>query len=426
MPLSAGNPLGPCEIFVPIGAEAARIGIDSGGSPSQPPRGQLLRTALLLTVLAFSWTSARAQITVFGTLGSSQADTTNATSINITTTQAAPAGSSILIVAASRGFAPNTATCSDSAGHTYTTDVVLKGVGALTTICATHRIAAQLATGATITVTWPNVAVTHDQQALALAVTGLKSLALDRTASAFGSGTSASSGTTGTQTNFANELLVGGIRVDGTVSAAGLNPGTNGTSNNCATSGTPTYTALPGVGGSFNSLFGMYCIVSAQGLYVEQASLANPDPRNPPHWDVVLATYIGASPTSTGLTSSLNPSLLGQSVTFTATVTGAGGTPTGTVTFKDGSTTLGLGTLDGTGQATFSTSALSLGNHNITAVYGGDSNFNGSTSAVLPQQVNSPVITPAPPSWLLLGIAMLGLWGASRWRAGRTGERADC
>ena len=62
--------------------------------------------------------------------------------------------------------------------------------------------------------------------------------------------------------------------------------------------------------------------------------------------------------TTTVLTSSTNPSKVGQPVTFTATVTvqapGAG-TPTGTVTFMDGATTLGTGTLTGAGVATFMT-----------------------------------------------------------------------
>jgi hypothetical protein len=55
------------------------------------------------------------------------------------------------------------------------------------------------------------------------------------------------------------------------------------------------------------------------------------------------------------------------------------------VTFKDGATTLGTGTLNPSGQATFSTSSLSAGSHSITAEYGGDSNFNGSISAVFTQ-----------------------------------------
>jgi uncharacterized repeat protein (TIGR02543 family) len=58
--------------------------------------------------------------------------------------------------------------------------------------------------------------------------------------------------------------------------------------------------------------------------------------------------------TSTAVTSSLNPSSFGQSLTFTATVTpGKPGTPTGTVTFMDGATMLGSGALNGSLQATF-------------------------------------------------------------------------
>src|SRR5439155_1053879 len=95
--------------------------------------------------------------------------------------------------------------------------------------------------------------------------------------------------------------------------------------------------------------------------------------------------------TTTGVDSSINPSVSGQPVTFTATVTAkspAAGTPTGTVTFKDGSRTLGTGTLDGSGQATFVTSTLALGSHSITATYGGSSTFNPSTSPTFTQTVN--------------------------------------
>jgi len=89
--------------------------------------------------------------------------------------------------------------------------------------------------------------------------------------------------------------------------------------------------------------------------------------------------------TTTGLSSSLNPSIVGQTVTFTATVSPAAAT--GTVTFWDGAATLGTGTLVA-GIATFSTSALAAGGHSITASYGGDSNYNGSTSSVVSQTVN--------------------------------------
>jgi hypothetical protein len=97
------------------------------------------------------------------------------------------------------------------------------------------------------------------------------------------------------------------------------------------------------------------------------------------------------SPTWTTLTSSANPSLVGQAVTFAATVkaVGGGGTPTGAVTFKDTATVLGTGLLDAFGKATLTTSALTLGTHPIKAVYGGDDSFAGSTSDVLAQAVPS-------------------------------------
>src|SRR5439155_1865075 len=83
----------------------------------------------------------------------------------------------------------------------------------------------------------------------------------------------------------------------------------------------------------------------------------------------------------------LNPSAFGQSVTFTATVSGSIGTPTGTVTFKDGTAALATNALS-SGQATFTTAALSGGSHSITAVYNGDSVYNSSTSAALTQTIN--------------------------------------
>jgi uncharacterized delta-60 repeat protein len=95
--------------------------------------------------------------------------------------------------------------------------------------------------------------------------------------------------------------------------------------------------------------------------------------------------------TTTSLSSSLDPSTAGQPVTFPATVAAAFDTPTGTVSFYDGTTLLGTVTIvlvNGVPTATFTTSTLSSGTHSITAVYGGDSNDQGSTSGVLSQQVN--------------------------------------
>jgi hypothetical protein len=106
-----------------------------------------------------------------------------------------------------------------------------------------------------------------------------------------------------------------------------------------------------------------------------------------------LTQVVNQSATTAALISSVNPSASGDSVTFTATVSGTGGTPTGTVTFKDGVATLGTGTLDGSGQTTFSTSALSTGAHVITAIYAGDTNFIASTSVLLTQNVNANAST---------------------------------
>ena len=107
-------------------------------------------------------------------------------------------------------------------------------------------------------------------------------------------------------------------------------------------------------------------------------------------------SVVGAtSSTALALTTGTNPSVYGQSLTFTATVTGSGSTPTGTVTFMDGATPLGPGTLDGSGQATFTTSTLGAGPHSITAVYGGDGSFATSTSPALSQTVNQSLTTTA-------------------------------
>jgi hypothetical protein len=121
---------------------------------------------------------------------------------------------------------------------------------------------------------------------------------------------------------------------------------------------------------------------------------------------VAVTQSVQQDATTTKLSSSVNPSVFGQSVTLTATVTAGtpgSGTPTGSVTFLDGSTAIGSGTLGNTGMATFATSSLSVGTHKITAVFAGDGNFKSSTSAILKQVVNpsgatalaQPAVPPA-------------------------------
>ncbi len=96
----------------------------------------------------------------------------------------------------------------------------------------------------------------------------------------------------------------------------------------------------------------------------------------------------GSSPraaSTTTLASSTTSIVDGDSVTFTAKVTpsSGSGTPTGTVTFSDDTAKLGSVTLNGSGAATLTTTALPIGTDAIIAAYSGDHNFVASTSATV-------------------------------------------
>ncbi len=100
-----------------------------------------------------------------------------------------------------------------------------------------------------------------------------------------------------------------------------------------------------------------------------------------------VSQVVNKYPTTTALSSSVNPSQSGQAVTFTAQVTGSGSSiPTGKVKFLDGTATLGLSALNG-GVAKLTKSTLTSGTHAITAEYQGDADNAVSTSAVLDQVV---------------------------------------
>ena len=90
-------------------------------------------------------------------------------------------------------------------------------------------------------------------------------------------------------------------------------------------------------------------------------------------------------PAAVTVTSTLNPSYVGQAVTFVAQVSPA--IATGTITFFEGHAGLATKALE-SGQAIFATSGLPDGTLPITAVYSGDSEFGGSTSPELTQTVN--------------------------------------
>jgi subtilase family serine protease len=103
---------------------------------------------------------------------------------------------------------------------------------------------------------------------------------------------------------------------------------------------------------------------------------------------ITLTVTPAVEPTTTSLTSAPNPSGLGQTVTFTATVLGSGGAmPTGSVTFLNGATTIGTGALNASGVAVLKYNGLLPGNNSITATYGGASGIGPSTSAPVNQFV---------------------------------------
>ena len=92
--------------------------------------------------------------------------------------------------------------------------------------------------------------------------------------------------------------------------------------------------------------------------------------------------------TTTKLSASPGSSNAGQSVTLTATVSPS--KASGSVTFNDSGSPLGTSNIT-SGTATLPVTTLSVGTHSITAVYSGDSNYSGSTSAVVTATVGPPV-----------------------------------
>ena len=121
----------------------------------------------------------------------------------------------------------------------------------------------------------------------------------------------------------------------------------------------------------------------------------NSDSANAP---VVIDLYgnsLTIEPTTTTLVSNVNPSAVGQAVTFTATVASQATSLTGSVQFLDGTTVIGGGAQlvnSTTRTASLTTTSLALGSHSITAVYSGDTASATSTSAILTQVVKQTAV----------------------------------
>jgi hypothetical protein len=110
-----------------------------------------------------------------------------------------------------------------------------------------------------------------------------------------------------------------------------------------------------------------------------------------------ISLLVMPAATATSLTSSANPAVSGQTVTFTVTVTAnapGSGTPTGMVAFRSNDTILAVVPLDSAGHASYTTSSLTVGMHNVIAVYRGWTDFSASTSTALVQTVTRDTTSP--------------------------------
>jgi uncharacterized protein (DUF2237 family) len=192
---------------------------------------------------------------------------------------------------------------------------------------------------------------------------------------------------TATLTDNSNSLGIGGETIHIAFGAESCNGVTNGSGQMSC-----TVTPLDSPGGS---------------PYPITASFAGDAPTYLSSSDTSKSFTVNKAPTTTTLAvAPASPSVFGQSVTFTATVTPSDNG--GSVKFLDGATPItGCSAQPVTGashQATCTTTALSVAAHTISAVYSGDGNYLSSTSSNLPYTVNKApttttlAVAPASPS----------------------------
>ncbi len=174
-----------------------------------------------------------------------------------------------------------------------------------------------------------------------------------------------------------------------TTSAASFGQDVTVTAHVASTAGTPTgqvvFTVDGGAPRPAVTLSGGDASIVLSGLSVgphtvvaSYAAQGNFDPSSGTTSNFV----VGKANASLVVTSSADPSVKGQPVTFTATATSTAGTPAGDVTFTVGGTPHGPITLNAQGVATYTATDLTVGSATVSAAYAGNGNFNGVTASL--------------------------------------------
>lgn len=201
------------------------------------------------------------------------------------------------------------------------------------------------------------------------------------------------------------------VTTSGTPSTSGANVTFTATVVGSNPTGTVTFNDGAAIAGCSNVAFSggsgntrtATCSTSALTVGVHSITAAyGGNATNSPSTSSALSQTVNtpATPTTTTLATSLNPSIFGANVTFTATVTGVA--PTGSVNFRSGAVTIGgcgAVALTGSGNtrtAACSTSGLAAGTYSITGVYGGNATNATSTSLAFWQTINLPGQSAVP------------------------------
>ena len=187
---------------------------------------------------------------------------------------------------------------------------------------------------------------------------------------------------------YGNSVTFTTVVTTGATGTVTFKDGGNALGTGTISSGTATYTTTA-LGSGSHSVSAVY----------------SGDTNYSPWTSAPLTETVNTAPSAVGLNSSANPSAYASSVTFTATVSGGGNGET--ITFYDGSSRIGIGTLNNSGATTLVISTLALGSHIVTASYPGDSNLYSSTSSALAQVVNK-----AAPSVSISSSALQSAYGS--------------